>query len=288
MIAQCVSAAQETVPHHFAIHSMHCYFVLAGNADIPVIYHVEHVREGKSFATRTVQARQRGAVIFTTTLSFQRIGSAGQRTLDHDTPLPNVPPPSEDITEVMWAGHGPFISQHPDPLDSDHPGDVRTRAWMRAKGKISAAGGPRAHVVALSYMTDSFFIGTVGRAHKTWRNVPPLPTKGDDAQSKSTRDRIRQMNGGQDSNTENKPEIGMMVSMDHTIYFHRPMEFKADEWFFSEMDTPWAGDGRGLVTQKIWTRDGKHIATCFQEVSPMISSSPQPYANTNSCRVWRD
>lgn len=245
---------------------MHCYFVLAGNADIPVIYHVEHVREGKSFATRTVQARQRGAVIFTTTLSFQRVGSAGTRTLDHDTPLPNVPPPQEDETEAVWIGHGPFVSQHLESIDSDHPGDVRTRAWMRAKGKISKEGGPQAHAVALAYITDSFFIGTVGRAHKTWRNMPPPPRPDDDAQNASLRNRFRHMNGGQDTNVDNKPEIGMMVSMDHTIYFHRPMDFKADEWFLSTHNSPWAGDGRGLVTQYVHTASGQHVATCFQEV----------------------
>src|ERR1700761_3251935 len=60
VIAQCLAAAQNTVPKNFTVHSMHCYFVLAGNAEIPVIYHVEHVRDGRSFITRTVQARQQG------------------------------------------------------------------------------------------------------------------------------------------------------------------------------------------------------------------------------------
>ena len=59
----------------------------------------------------------------------------------------------------------------------------------------------------------------------------------------------------------------MMVSLDHTIYFHRPRDFRADEWLFTEMESPWAGDGRGLVLQRMWTRDGKLIATCVQEVS---------------------
>ena len=68
---------------------MHCYFVLAGDARIPVLYHVERVREGKSFMTRTVQARQRGKCIFTTTLSFVREGSAGKETVDHETAIPD-------------------------------------------------------------------------------------------------------------------------------------------------------------------------------------------------------
>ena len=67
---------------------MHCYFVLAGDATIPILYHVERVREGKSFLTRTVQARQRGKCIFTTTASFMREGSGGESTVDHGWDMP--------------------------------------------------------------------------------------------------------------------------------------------------------------------------------------------------------
>ena len=95
-IAQSLAAAQKTIPppspsnNHavFLIHSMHCYFVLAGDASIPILYHVERVREGKSFMTRTVQARQRGKCIFTTTASFVREGSGGQKTVDHGWDMP--------------------------------------------------------------------------------------------------------------------------------------------------------------------------------------------------------
>ena len=67
--------------------------------------------------------------------------------------------------------------------------------------------------------------------------------------------------------TERRPEIGMMVSLDHTIYFHNPKAFRADEWMFTECESPWAGDGRGLVMQKMYTKDGTLIASCVQEVS---------------------
>ena len=96
VIAQCLAAAQETVPPPsaannnavFLIHSMHCYFVLAGDSSIPILYHVERVREGKSFLTRTVQARQRGKCIFTTTASFMREGSGGEVALNHGWDMP--------------------------------------------------------------------------------------------------------------------------------------------------------------------------------------------------------
>lgn len=112
-IAQTLSAAQKTVDPDFTVHSMHCYFVLAGNAEIPVVYHVERVRSGKSFATRTVQARQRGKVIFTTTMSFVRQNSGGADLVEHIYPMPDVPGPIEDNgeSEVLHNDHGPFVSQ---------------------------------------------------------------------------------------------------------------------------------------------------------------------------------
>ena len=131
MIAQCLAAAQHTVPPPsrandnavYLIHSMHCYFVLAGDSAIPILYHVERVRDGKSFVTRTVQARQRGKCIFTTTLSFMREGSGGETTVDHGWDMPEgvkerlaqilrEDQVEDDDGEPMGVkAQGPFISK---------------------------------------------------------------------------------------------------------------------------------------------------------------------------------
>lgn len=139
-------------------------------------------------------------------------------------------------------------------------------------------------------MSDSYFIGTIARTHKLWRYsaVRKSNTKSsidedllkkllamDDEELKRVKfvdqadlERLRLMRDGKDVNDEDKkPEIGMMVSLDHTIYFHNPRNFRADEWMFTEMETPWADDGRGLVFQRMFTRDGTLIATCVQEAS---------------------
>lgn len=112
-IAQCLSAAMRTVPNDFAVHSMHCYFVLAGDSELPLLYHVERVRDGRSFITRTVQARQRGRPIFTTTLSFSRANSGGKKKLEHATPRPNIPLSEDPSRETApgSAGGGPFESK---------------------------------------------------------------------------------------------------------------------------------------------------------------------------------
>jgi len=84
--------------------------------------------------------------------------------------------------------------------------------------------------------------------------------------NEADRERILRLKNGEDaSEVKDTPEIGMMVSLDHTIYFHNPRSFRADEWIFSEMETSWAGDGRGLVYQRMYTKDGLLIASCIQE-----------------------
>jgi acyl-CoA thioesterase 8 len=75
---------------------------------------------------------------------------------------------------------------------------------------------------------------------------------------------------------ESQRQIGMMVSLDHLIFFHNPRAFRADEWMLTEMNSPWAGDGRGLVVQRIWTKDGILIATCVQEGVVRLAQEKEP------------
>lgn len=276
VIAQCLASAQKTVPDDFLPHSCHCYFLLAGSDSIPLMFHVERVRDGRSFATRTVQARQRGRCIFTTTISFVREGSAGEGQVHHATPLPKGvhPPPQDWDDEPEWARYGPFQSQRIEVTGADDPSmpvdERKCRLWVRSRGAISSEGGHQAHLNALAYMSDSYFIGTVSRIHRMWRmpfrpeDVPDLPPE--------TREQVMQMAelDGMGSTVEEwkgRPKLGMMVSLDHSIYFHEPKRVRADEWMLTDMESPWSGDGRGFVVQRIFAADGTLLASCFQEVS---------------------
>ncbi|KAI9669476.1 MAG: hypothetical protein M1829_005065 [Trizodia sp. TS-e1964] len=269
VIAQCLSAAQQTVPEDFTIHSMHCYFVLAGNSEIPIIYAVEHVREGKSFATRTVQARQRGKCIFTTTMSFMKEKSAGKRMVEHTALMPKVDGPVElDEGKRGAATMGLFVSQGLDTLNENSTthSEKRTRHWMKALGKISPAGGHQAHLSALAYMSDSYFIGTIAIMHRLLRSPHKKQKQKDDTKEETITSKL----------ASDRPEVGIMVSLDHSIYFHSPRDFRADEWLFAEIESPWAGDGRGLVSQRIFTRDGRLVASCFQEGLVRLKQDPEP------------
>lgn len=125
---------------------MHCYFVLAGDSKTPVLYHVERVRDGKSFITRTVQARQKGRCIFTTTLSFMRESSGGQRTMDHAWDMPDSA--TEKLNELLnddegdddlddrrlgVESSGPFITKKM-PIQNSKPRTTLTLQFHRLTG----------------------------------------------------------------------------------------------------------------------------------------------------------
>lgn len=252
---------------------------MAGSGELPILFHVERVRDGKSYATRTVQARQEGRCIFTTTISFVREGSSGPPSaqVSHASPMPlgadgkPVRPPPDNLKDVPdLASVGPFESNRIEVVNeaSPHAHEKKTRQWVRAKGAIT--GGHQAHLNALAYVSDSYFIGTITRIHKLWRF--PFPATDISKMDPDLQERIRNLNAwegmGDPEEMVGRPEIGMMVSLDHTIYFHQPRKVRADEWMLSEMQSPWAGDGRGVVTQRIFSKDGTLLATCFQEVCP--------------------
>ncbi|BCS26231.1 uncharacterized protein APUU_50942S [Aspergillus puulaauensis] len=308
-IAQSLAAAMRTVPADFAVHSMHCYFVLAGDSEIPILYHVERVRDGRSFITRTVQARQRGRPIFTTTLSFSRANSGGKKQLQHASSMPAVPLPTESAPgqqkfDVDSSRDGPFESARAGIVNRDsNPEEKKVRRWVRCRGTISDEGAQHAHLSALAYITDSFFIGTVSRVHniprfssaaelkmalKALKNPSDLDNEDiarslNELKEEEAADLRRRIEGAltrlQDEKAKrDHKEIGMMVSLDHSIYFHNPWKFRADEWMLTEMESPWAGEGRGLVLQKIWAKDGTLIATCTQEGVVRLKQDEQPRA----------
>lgn len=230
-----------------------------------------------------------------------REGAGGEKTVQHEAVMPKgIRPPEPEEEEDgdddnadgerqrrrrLTENGSPFESRRIEILNVDGmPHEKRTRQWIRAFGKISPQGGHCAHLSALAYMSDSYFIGTVSRIHNLWRfgHVPrpaaaaaspsssSSPAADDDAPESSAQAHRRKLIALEGFsadvyNSAGRPEVGMIVSLDHSIYFHEPRRVRADEWMFTEMESPWAGDGRGVVIQKMWAADGRLVATCFQE-----------------------
>ncbi|KAK9475781.1 thioesterase-like superfamily-domain-containing protein [Lipomyces japonicus] len=261
VVAQALTAAWRTVDgDSFAPHSMHCYFILAGDASLAIDYSVVRVRDGRSFVTRTVQACQRGKCIFTTTVSFQVVGaSSGNGNgndsdgVKHQMPYPgaNLPQPDEvkdyvdqvaDLHargaisryELANAANLRLLPTQSRPVastsstsSSSSSSSIKNQVWVRAKGKIA---DPRAHATALAYLSDVALLGTAARVNQ----VPA-------------------------------DNVAMMVSLDHVIYFHQP-SFRADDWLLYVMHSPWSGSDRALVYGSLYSAStGVLVASVVQE-----------------------
>lgn len=237
--AQALVAAGRTVDPKRMVHSLHGYFVRSGDPTEPIEYHVERIRDGRSFSVRRSVAQQGGKTIFFMSASFH----LQEKGLDHHDPAPEVPGPEEVPTLADLIAHYPerieIWKLMPRPFDVrylDEPGWLRpgdraanpqNRVWMRVDGKLP--DDPLLHACMLTYASDMTLLDSVLSVHgEVWGP------------------------GG---------VIG--ASLDHAVWFHRP--FRADEWFLYDCTSPTASGGRGLATGRMFTRDGRHIGTAVQE-----------------------
>jgi acyl-CoA thioesterase-2 len=236
---QALIAAGRTVPVERSVHSLHAYFIRAGDARVPIVYNVDRIRDGQSFSTRRVVAIQHGKVIFTLSASFQ----LPEQGLEHADQMPEVPPPEQLDDWASWARRSGDtqapITQTPRPFDlrfitppiwagvptrTEKP--ARDQLWMRADGVLP--DGPLLHVCVLVYASDLTVLWSVGAPHGHAL--------------------------GQDV---------MAASLDHAMWFHRP--FRADDWVLCDYTSPSAAGGRGLATGRFFSRDGTLIASVVQE-----------------------
>ncbi|RKF60423.1 Acyl-coenzyme A thioesterase 8 [Golovinomyces cichoracearum] len=253
VIAQCLAAAQKTVPESFDVHSLHCYFLLAGDSECPITYVVVRVRDGNSFASRAVDAIQKGRRIFTTSMSFVRQNGSKSRTLQHAIPLPDE---IRTITENRASTHkiskANLTLTYREKISTEPNGKPRSyklRQRIKSAERISDDGGAQAHLVALAFMSDRNFLGTAAVINKLYLSYADQE---ETSLSKEDREKTQR-------------DLSMIVSLDHSIYFYEPRKFRADEWIYQEMTSPWVGYGRGVVMQHMFSEDGTLIATCYQE-----------------------
>ncbi|KAF9891542.1 hypothetical protein FE257_004009 [Aspergillus nanangensis] len=294
LIAQSLCAAQRTVHPTFHAHSMHCYFLRPGSSSDPVFYHIERIRDGHQFTCRMVRATQQNRTIFTATVSFTH--ESPQHKTDmfaHGAAMPrNMTPPPEVVDRTILAKAAPAGKGSPYecvrcPIDCSgvgiQPEQRKLRQWIRAKGPVGDTGvSHQSNLAALAYMTDSYFIGTTARVHGATRFADQqhiertVESLGGTVDEEALRREYLEELACEEAQENEKlsscaaggkasVRVGMMVSLDHTIFFHQTRKFLADQWMLVEMDSPWAGNERGLVTQRIWSQTGDLIATAVQE-----------------------
>jgi acyl-CoA thioesterase-2 len=254
---QALTAASRTVPDGLAVHSLHGYFLRAGQSSRPMIYTVEDLRDGRTYATRRVTVTQNREAIFVLSASFKQAEPGGH---DRQPTPPDSPDPGElpDYFE-LWASTDPegaeqtairqalevrYMSVDPASVDpagaaagSAGPesgagsGVTGQKLWVRALQKLP--DDPVLHTCALTYASDLLLAPVTALALE-----PPRAVRA-------------------------QPSTMFLTSLDHALWFHRP--FRADEWLLISQQSRTAGDGRGLARSEVWTGDGRLVASAVQE-----------------------
>lgn len=241
VIAQAFVAAVRTVDASRPAHSMHAYFMLPGDPKVPIIYDVDRIRDGKSFATRSVTARQHGHAIFSMLVSFH----SEEAGLDHQVEMPHVRQP-EDLPDEAEMRRN-LLPTMPDPVrryyererpiemrpvEFDRYGgrkypDGRFHLWFRATGRLP--DDPAIHQCVLAYASDLTLLDASLMRHGRTLFDSKF----------------------------------MAASLDHALWLHRP--FRADDWLLYAQDSPNLHGSRGFSRGLIFTRDGTLVASVAQE-----------------------
>lgn len=234
IVAQALRAAAFTVNEEMVPHSLRAYFIRRGNNKQPVRYEVDRIRNGKSFTTRRVVARQDDGAILNLEASFQRYEESNDvATVE---PQQHLPSP-ETIDESSWSTFLQRRTLPPHVLAGQYrDGSGRVAAWMRVKDPLGES--ELLNRCALAYLSDDLPIESVMSA------VPELQKASDEGRRFS-------------------------ASLDHTVWFHRPV--RAHEWHFYEMTCHTYVGGRGLTVGYVFGVDGIHVATVAQESLVRIS-----------------
>jgi acyl-CoA thioesterase-2 len=238
VLGQTLVAAGRTAPEGRHVHSMHGYFLRPGDSAAPIEFAVERLRDGRSFSARRVHALQHGKPILSMIASFQE-DAAG---LDHQDAMPQVPDPESLPTPAellghidhpaaqYWARDRPIDIRHvqaPIYLAADEDRVARQAVWMRAMGPLP--DDELLHRAVLGYASDYTLLESVLRRHGMAWATPGLKA----------------------------------ASLDHAMWWHRPA--RADEWLLYVQASPSASGARGLGIGRIFSRDGRLVASVAQE-----------------------
>ena len=238
---QALVAGARTVEAPRSVHSLHSYFLLPGDVSVPIVYDVERMRDGRSFSTRRITARQHGRPIYFMTASFQ----VPEDGFEHQDTMPEVPSPADsmDVSELVrrrspqdadrWLHEWAALEMR--AIGDSRPGGrlpadgrpAQSRLWIRVAGALDDQ--VLTHQAAFTYASDITLLGSALVPHGVTVSGPGVQS----------------------------------ASLDHTIWFHRP--FRADDWLLYDQVSPSASGARGLAIGRVFTEDGRLVATVAQE-----------------------
>jgi acyl-CoA thioesterase-2 len=226
VLGQALAAAGCTVDRRRRPHSLHAYFLRAGASDRSIDYEVSTLREGRSFSTREVRARQGAKLIFTMTASFH-LDEPGP---EYQGSVPSALPPHAVARNSERPEDWPDIYREWTSLDIRRvPMETAgaARSWMRTTAPLP--DDPLLHACILACISDLTLLSVVLVPH----NIPP------------------------------RHDGYRLASLDHSVWFHRPC--RVDDWLLYDQTTSSTSDALGLAQGRILTADGTLAASVAQE-----------------------
>ena len=242
VLGQSLHAAYQTVPEDRIAHSMHGYFILGGDINVPINYQVDDIRDGKSFTTRRVIAYQKGKAIFIMAASFQ----LNQEGVNHQINMPNVLTPDLLLTDLQQAIHLKKIDpERYEKLLKSHPQVFEFRPVEKATFLKTRNSLPKSHVW---FKTKEKFNAKISFQHQLLAFASDYSLL-----LTSTLPHREKLFG----------KKIFYASLDHAIWFHR--QFKIDEWLLYSMQSPSASNSRGFTLGSIFNQEGEMVASVSQE-----------------------
>lgn len=269
LVGQSLVAASRTVDPRMVPHSLHSYFLLPGDAYVPYVYTVERLRDGRSFATRRVVARQKGQAVFHMSVSFQ----AREEGFTHQSPMPcGVPPPESVPSQEELARRFKDDPRVPDAMRGYLrkrlmlPFPIDLRIIRASVGGEDEGGDAQEPWLAPLIAGDSRSVRAAAEAKQmAWIRAPKLgddPTLHYCVAAYSSDFALLETSLLPHRQTIPSPQI-QAASLDHSMWFHAP--FRADEWLLYVMTSPAASGGRGLTFGRLYNRSGTLVCTVAQE-----------------------
>lgn len=243
VLAQAINAAYRTITNNRVLHSMHSYFLEAGNLSLPIRYQVSIMRDGGSFSVRRVTASQNGTVIFILSASFHK----DEKGYEHQIQMePNVAQPEdlmswsdllEQFGEMLPKKTKTFLeiprpvefkpTQIPNPFEKKNLPPYAD-IWFKLKGDTSSLDLPTKQKI-LTYISDYNILSVAIQPHASKAHWGNLQT----------------------------------ASLDHSMWYFR--DFDLDDWLLFSLESPSTSNARGFAKGHIFTRDGKLVASVAQE-----------------------
>ena len=241
VLSQSLQSAAYTVPEDRHLHSLHGYFLSPGRIDQEIIYEVERLKDGRSFNTRRVKARQGDRDIFIMACSYHK----EEDGFTHYAPMPNVaqadslssfPEIFANLAEKLqikprgiYAEDSSIIFhpvEHYDPFNP-HVRPAKSHVWFKVNGDLPI--NLRFRQSLLAYASDFNLLMTSLYPHAVSLFTSPM----------------------------------RIASLDHAMWFHRPVI--EDDWMLYVVDSPNAHGALAYCTGSIYSRKGELLCSVSQE-----------------------